>query len=310
MNLQTTRCGESFGHLQIVRIPIRIGLAMGLLFLASCGGPGPAQALPGTLYLGTGNRILELNLQTHRIQTVIHLPDHLRVDVLSIVSRNLLLVSTYPQHTIDLLNLKTRHWTPLRSGWKAVAFPYRHRFVFYDTVKPGLYAERLYWASFQDPQVRHLIDPGPFPIPIPVIRLGAGRFLYTSWRKTHEQALWIHNLESGSFRKFPVPLTYPELRLSHNAILCSAVGVKTYPYFNYDLTSGAQIRIHLPAWYTPVRNVPALHGFLVGKHSSSLFVSPGRRWTLYLDLWHTGHRILLLKHTRVGLDTVVWTGPR
>jgi hypothetical protein len=288
-------------------IPVGLGVATGLLLLSGCGGASSTVALPGILYLGTGNRILELNLETHRVRTVMHLPDHLRVDVLSSVSPNRLLVSTYPQHTIALLNLQTHHWTRLRSGWKAVAFPHLQRFVFYDTVKPGLYAERLYWSSFQNPQIRHLIDPGPFPIPIPVIRVGTVRFLYTSWRKTHEQALWIHNLESGSFRKLPVPLTYPELRLSRDAVLCSAVGVKTYPYFRYDLSTGTQSPIHLPAWYTPIRNIPPLHGFLVGKHSSSLFVSPGRRWTLYLEPWQDGHRIRLLRHTRVGLDTVIWT---
>ncbi len=306
MTHEPTQCSRPASRRQAWLFPVGIGLATILLSLSGCGGSSPAVALPGILYLGTGNRILELNLTTHKVRTVTHLPDHLRVDVLSSVSRKQLLVSTYPQHTIALLNLKTRRWTPLRSGWKAVAFPGLNRFVFYDTAKPGLYAERLYWASFKDPRVRHLIDPGPFPIPIPVIRMGATRFFYTSWRKTHEQALWIHNLASGNFRTFPVPLTYPELRLSRHAALCSAVGVKTYPYFRYDLDTGARTRIHLPAWYTPIRNVPALHGFLVGKHSSSLFVSTGRRWTLYLDLWQNGHRIPLLNHTRVGLDTVVW----
>jgi hypothetical protein len=310
MTERKTRPGKTANGPRPWLAPAWIGLATGLLLLAACGRSTPPAAFPGVLYLGTGNRIIQLNLTTYRTRTVTHLPDHLRVDVLSVVSRNRLLVSTYPRHAIALLNLKTRHWTLLRSGWKAVAFPRLHLFVFYDPVKPGLYAERLYWASFRDPKVRHLIDPGPFPMPIPVIRVGPGRFLYTSWRKTHEQALWVYDLSNGHFHSLPVPLAYPELRLARQGVLCSAVGVKTYPYFRYDLPTGARTPIRLPAWYTPIRDIPALHGFLVGKNSSSLFVSTRHRWTLYLDSWRNGHRTKLLGHTQIGLDTAVWIGPR
>lgn len=283
-------------------------LLLGLLVgLAGCSRP-VALKLPGYLYMGVGSEIIRLNLDTHHQRRVFTLPAPLKVDVLSKLSNHDLLVSTYPIHTIGKLNLKTGVWERLRSGWKAIAFPKLGVFVFYDAPKPGYYAQELYWASLSQPGVRHRIDPGPFPIQIPVVPTGSDRFVYTSWRKKHIQRLWSYNLTQARFRALPFTGAYPELDLGHQTLLCTQVGVSAHPYFLFRMRSRTPSvePLRLESWYTPVRYLQASQSLLVGRAASSLFVSSSHRWTLSAYHLHSGQDTPILRRTQAGLDSVVW----
>ncbi len=264
--------------------------------------------LPGYLYMGVGSRIIRLNLETHKQKNIFTLPASLKVDILSKMSNQDLLISTYPIHTIGILNLKTRGWTRLRSGWKATDFPKLGVFVFYDAPKPGYYAQELYWASVNSPAKRHRIDPGPFPIQIPVVPTGPNRFVYTSWRKKQVQRLWSYNLTQARFHALPVTGAYPELDLGNRTLLCTQIGVSAHPYFMFRM--GRKVSslkpLRLASWYTPVRYLKVIHSLMVGRATSSLFVPSIHRWTLSIYHLQSGQKVPLIRRTEVGLDSVVW----
>ena len=282
--------------------------------LVLCGGCARRThlTLPGYLYMGVGRQIVRLNLTTHKQKSIFTLPEPLKVDVLSKVNDQTLLVSTFPVHRIAILNLKTRHWMQLRSGWKATAFPKLGLFVFYDSPKPGFYAQELYWATLKDPARRHRIDPGPFPIQMPVVRIGATRFAYTSWRKKHTQRLWSYDLVSRRFNALPVTGAYPEQLLKQDTLLCAQIGVRSHPYFVFSLRNKSMPSKQLPleSWYTPVHYIKALNYLLVGHATSSLFVAPKHRWALLIYDIRSGKTESIAHHTEVGLDSLVWIPTR
>ncbi len=143
---------------------------------------------------------------------------------------------------------------------------------------------------------------------MPVVPTGRNRFVYTSWRKKHVQRLWSYNLGHARFHALPIKDAYPELNLGNHTLLCTQISVSTHPYFLYFMRgeTASMRTLPLESWYTAVKYIQGLHTLLVGRASSSLFVSAIHRWTLYQYDLQSGAMKPLTGKTEVGLDSVVW----
>ena len=277
-----------------------------LAFLASCS--HPRYTVPLHLVMGMGPKIVDVTTGTHgRVQMTVlgRLPHSLNVDVLSRVSPTKLLVSTYPKHEIFLFDTTDHRFRLVHQGWNAVYFPALKAFVFLNSSKGEFMAQELWIAPLTDPKAAKRLDRGPFPIPMPVVPIAPNAFVYSSWRKTGKQRLWLYNLTFGTYIPLHISGVYPELWLAQShLLLCVNLATLDHPYTLRSLNGQIVSHLSLGNWYTPALALPHRHVVLVGRQAQAMS-SPFAGDTLMAYGLKSKRLRVVLPHTFVGLGTIV-----
>lgn len=280
-----------------------------LVLLASCS--RPRYTVPLHLVMGIGPKIVNVSTGTRgQVQMTVmgRLPHSLNVDVLSRVSPTKLLVSTYPKHEIFLFDTTDHRFRLVHQGWNAVYFPALKAFVFLNSPKGEFMAQELWIAPLAHPDAAKRLDRGPFPIPMPVVPIAPNAFVYSSWRKTGKQRLWLYNMTFGTYIPLHISGVYPELWLPHShLLLCVNLAKLDRPYSFRSLNGKIVSHLSLGNWYTPALALPHRHIVLVGRQGEAMS-SPFTGDTLMAYALKSKHLRVVLQHTFVGLGTIVQSG--
>ncbi|MCL5799509.1 MAG: hypothetical protein M1574_05405 [Gammaproteobacteria bacterium] len=261
--------------------------------------------------MGIGPKIVNVSTGTRgQLQMTVmgRLPHSLNVDVLSRVSPTKLLVSTYPKHEIFLFDTTDHRFRLVHQGWNAVYFPALKAFVFLNSPKGEFMAQELWIAPLAHPDAAKRLDRGPFPIPMPVVPIAPNAFVYSSWRKTGKQRLWLYNMTFGTYIPLHISGVYPELWLPHShLLLCVNLAKLDRPYSFRSLNGKIVSHLSLGNWYTPALALPHRHIVLVGRQGEAMS-SPFTGDTLMAYALKSKHLRVVLQHTFVGLGTIVQSG--
>lgn len=291
-------------HARTLRAALR---AAPILFLASCS--QPRYPLPLHLIMGVGPKIEAVTTgPSGRARTTLlaRLPHHLDVDILSRVDATRILVSTYPSHKIYVFNTAKRRFRLLRSGWDAVYFPAVKDFVFLDNPQGGFSAQELWMAPLASPLKARILDRGPFPMQMPVVPIAPNAFVYSSWRKTGRQNLWIYNISFNTFIPLHITGVYPELWLpKKRLLLCVNLAKLDRPYSLKSLKGITVAHLSLGNWYTPALTLPERQTILLGRQAGGAMGAAYRSDTLMADTLAKNHLSVVLRHTFVGLGTAI-----
>jgi hypothetical protein len=282
-----------------------LGVAL-LLFLGACS--QPRYTAPLRLIMGVGPQMLSVVTTpsgAHKIKVLASLPHRLDVDVLSRIDSAHILVSTYPHHRIYVFNTKKRTFRMLRKGWNAVYFPATRDIVFLDNPHGGFTAQELWIAPLADPLKARILDRGPFPIQMPVVPIASNAFVYSSWRKTGKQQLWLYNLSFKTFVPLHISGIYPELWLpSLRALLCVNLAKLDRPYSLRSLKGRIVGRLSLGNWYTPALAINNGRTILVGRQGGAMGAA-FKNDTLMAYAVQTKQLSVILRRTFVGVGTVL-----
>jgi hypothetical protein len=294
--------------ISICKFRAAIGMAL-LFFLGACSQPRyPVQL---RLIMGVGPQIVYVVTTPSgapETKVLASLPHRLDVDVLSRIDSTHILVSTYPHHRIYVFNTKKRTFRMLRKGWNAVYFPATRDIVFLDNPRGGFMAQELWIAPLADPLKARVLDRGPFPIQMPVVPIATNAFVYSSWRKTGKQQLWLYNLSFKTFVLLHISGVYPELWLpALRAILCVNLAKLDRPYSLCTLKGRIVGRLSLGNWYTPALAINNGRTILVGRQGGAMGAA-FRNDTLMAYAIQTRKLSVVLQHTFVGVGTVLSVG--
>jgi hypothetical protein len=278
-----------------------------LVLLASCS--RPRYVTPLHLLMGVGPKIFSVQVlpSGHTRTTLLaRLPHRLDVDVLSQVGSGRVLVSTYPKHRIYIFNIKNRRFRLLRKGWNAVYFAASKSIVFLDNPQGGFTAQELWIAPLAAPLKARLLDHGPFPIQMPVVPVASNAFVYSSWRKTGRQRLWLYNISFNTFVPLHIAGIYPELWLPRDRLLlCVNLARLGHPYSLRTLQGRIVKHLTLGNWYTPAVALKNHRTILFGRQGGSAIGTEFSNDTLMAYDVQTENLSVVLRHTFVGVGTVV-----